>query len=135
LNAPGGTLRLDGVPARYAPGQLYRISVRLARAEMAAAGFQMSARFASGEREGAQAGEWRSLDERVRTVTAQGLQFIQQTALGAESAPGATQWTVEWMAPPAAWGPVEFDVAANASNDDASALGDFIYLASARSAP
>jgi hypothetical protein len=39
------------------------------------------------------------------------------------------------LTPAVASTPVQFNVAANASNNDDSPLGDFIYLKSARSAP
>jgi hypothetical protein len=54
--------------------------------------------------------------------------LVQHTEHGtAAERDGANQWTFEWTAPPAGAGPVSFHTAANASNDDASALGDFIY--------
>lgn len=132
LNAPGGSLSLAGVPPSCASGQTYRITVSLAREAMKRGGFEMSARFASGEQKGKQAGSWRSLDERVQVVPSQidpSLQFVQHTTLGT-SAPtrGANRWTIEWTAPVAAAGPIQFNAAGNASNDDASPLGDFIYL-------
>jgi hypothetical protein len=44
-------------------------------------------------------------------------------------------WTIEWTAPAGATAPVQFNVAANASNNDDSPLGDYIYLKSVRSQP
>jgi hypothetical protein len=56
------------------------------------------------------------------------LSFAQHTAAGTlGTTRGALQWSVEWIAPAHAPAPVQFDTAANASNDDASPLGDFIY--------
>jgi hypothetical protein len=43
-------------------------------------------------------------------------------------------WTVNWTAP-SGDAPVQFNVAANAPNDDDSPLGDYIYLKVVRSAP
>ena len=37
-------------------------------------------------------------------------------------------WTLRWIAPEFSVASVAFHVAANAGNDDASSLGDFIYL-------
>jgi len=48
---------------------------------------------------------------------------------------GANRWTVEWTAPSLATGPVQFNVAANASNNDDSPLGDYIYVKAVRSTP
>jgi hypothetical protein len=50
-------------------------------------------------------------------------------------ATGANAWTIEWTAPSPAAAPVQFNVAANASNNDDSPLGDYIYLKSARTVP
>ena len=61
------------------------------------------------------------------------VQYAQHTARGSvASPPGALRWTMDWTAP-AARGTVIFHTAGNASDDDASALGDFIYTAVARS--
>jgi hypothetical protein len=42
---------------------------------------------------------------------------------------------MEWTAPAAAAGVVQFNVAANASNNDDSPLGDYIYVKTVRSSP
>ena len=139
LNTPGGSLSVAGVPSSYAPGQTYRITISLARQGMQRGGFQMSARFASGEQKGKAAGSWRLLDQRVQMIPSQvepWLQFVQHTAAGTVTpTPGAIRWTIEWIAPPVAAGPVQFNAAGNASNDDASPLGDDIYLKALRSVP
>ena len=139
LNAPGGSLAVAGVPASYVRGRTYRITVNLARDGMARGGFEISARFASGKQKGKQAGSWRALDERVQIVPSQVdplLEFAQHSAAGTlATAPGAIDWALGWTAPPAGAGPIQFNAAANASNDDASALGDFIYLKELRSTP
>lgn len=101
-------------------------------------GFQIAARFADGTFEGKQAGSWRLLDERVQVAPSQTdptLMFVQHNLSGSVCpTPGANSWTIEWTAPdtPAA---VQFNIAGNATNDDASALGDFIYLETLRSVP
>jgi len=63
------------------------------------------------------------------------VEYIQHTKTGsAPLATGEGRWTILWTAPPAATGPIRFDAAANAANDDASPLGDFVYTASVSSA-
>ena len=59
------------------------------------------------------------------------LQFAQHTTAGTMAQPRrrALRWALEWTAPQAAPAPVQFNVAGNASNNDASPLGDFIYVA------
>jgi hypothetical protein len=51
------------------------------------------------------------------------------------SVPGELKWVVDWRAPDAEAELVVFRVAGNASNQDDSALGDYIYLTQRRSAP
>jgi hypothetical protein len=64
------------------------------------------------------------------------LTFVQHNQIGSRAAtPGANTWTMEWTAPPAETGAVQFNVAANASNNDDSPLGDYIYVKAARSSP
>ena len=93
INAPGGTLTLDGVPASFAPDQAYPITVTISRQGLRRGGFEIAARFAGGRQKGRQAGSWRLLDARA-----------------------------------------QFNVAANASNNDDSPLGDYIYIEAVRSA-
>ena len=139
LNAPGGSLAFSGVPPSYTPGTAYAITVTLTRAGLRRGGFEISARFASGPRKGKQAGAWRPVDARVQLIPSQvdaSLMFVQHNLAGS-TAPvrGANSWTIEWTAPSPASGPVQFNAAGNASNNDDSPLGDFIYVQAARSAP
>lgn len=134
LNAEGGKLEVTGIPEAYVPGETYRITVTISRADLMRGGFQMTSRFADGK----QAGAWRATDRlraRVSSPEAEPrIQFVQHNGMGSTApSPGANTWTVEWTAPNA--NPVQFHIAANATNDDASPLGDFIYTAEFRSAP
>jgi hypothetical protein len=139
INAPGGHLEVEGVPKAYARGQAYRITIALTRDRLKRAGFEIAARFASGKDRGRQAGAWRPLDDRVQLIPGavdKSLTFVQHNLAGSKvTAPGVNTWTIEWDAPAVASTPVQFNVAANASNNDDSPLGDFIYVKSARSAP
>lgn len=135
VNAPGGTLRLD-TPAKYQAGRAYAITVTLLREDLERGGFEIAARYASGRQRGKQAGSWRLLDQRVQLVPSQNnsITFAQHTLAGSRAAERGTQrWTLEWIAPDSAAAPVQFNVAANASNGDDSPLGDYIYLRAARS--
>jgi hypothetical protein len=128
LNDRQGSLRIEGVPGTYAAGQSYRLTVVVRRPLLARAGFEMSARFTSGQ----QAGDFRTLDGRLQTIMEAGksVQYIQHTKTGSQSErPGEARWSLIWIAPPAAIGTVQFHIAANASNNDDSPLGDFIYAA------
>ena len=130
LNAPGGSLALEGAPAAYEPGSRYRLAVLLARRGMAAGGFQLAARC----EDGGQAGELSPAGAHRVGVTDDaktGVRYAHQTADGVEpERPGSTGWAVEWTAPAAGCGAVRLDAAANAANGDDSALGDYVYTRS-----
>jgi hypothetical protein len=138
LNDASGRLSLRGVPARFRARQAYQVTVALDRPGMTRGGFEISARFASGTLRGTQAGSWRALDDFVqiiRSETDSALLFVQHNGSGSVAAsPGSASWTMEWAAPESETD-VQFNVAANASNDDASPLGDYIYVQEARSTP
>lgn len=137
MNAPGGLLAIAGVPPTYAPRQSYPITVTLTREDMRRGGFEIVARFAAGALRGRQAGSWTLRDARVQMIPGAvdpALRFVQHTLAGSRTATkGVNSWTIDWTAPDAANGAILFNVAGNASNNDDSPLGDFIYTKSARS--
>jgi hypothetical protein len=145
LNDARYTLFLEGLPDRYESGRKYILTVRLEPAPRAG-GFELSARFADGPRQGAQAGLLQSTGEFVQIVELSAppaqeadeapqrssapfsqspLLYAQHTLLG--NRPGPKGWTVVWTAPQTAASPVVLNVAANAADGDTSPLGDFIY--------
>jgi hypothetical protein len=137
LNDPAGRIELAGVPDTYTPGEQYLITVTLARPDLRRAGFQMAAR-EDGINMGAgsNAGILGPTDELSQAVqgTPKPVTYVQHSEAGTRiDPPGTARWTVQWTAPEVEGVPVVFHVAANAANDDASPLGDFIYTASARS--
>lgn len=136
LNDPDGVLEIEGVSGQFTPGRTYRITIRLRRENLRRGGFEMSARFASGPDRGKQAGGFLPLGAAVKVIhseTDPRLEFIEQTSEGALAAlRGVIEWTFEWAAPMEGSTPVEFDIAGNASNNDSSALGDYIYQKSIR---
>ncbi len=132
LNEEGGSLTIAGVPDAYEPGARYRLTVRLRRADLGAAGFELAVRFP----DGTQAGTLRPTDGRaeVSTADASGVQYAHHTPAGSKpTASDSVRWTLEWKAPTAARDSVAFHAAANAANGDASEFGDFIYTAQRRS--
>ena len=139
INAPGGSLKLDGIPSAFTAGQTYPITVTISREGMRRGGFEIAARFASGKQKGKQAGVWQPLDTRVQLIPGavdKVLTFVQHNLTGSRVATtGTNTWMIDWTAPPSATAPVQFNVAANASNNDDSPLGDYIYLKMARSTP
>lgn len=131
IDAPGGRVVLEGVPAVFTRGREYKITVTLTRAGIERGGFEIAARFAAGANKGHQAGTWRIDGPRLQMIASQtdpSLIFVQHTTAGTKTeTPGVIAWVMTWTAP-ADSSDVSFDVAANASNDDASPLGDYIYL-------
>jgi hypothetical protein len=139
VNAPGGSVKLDGIPAVFRAGETYPITVTISRDGMRRGGFEIGARFASGKQKGKQAGAWKPLDARVQLIPGAAdkvLTFVQHNLAGSRvTTTGANTWTIEWIAPQSPAAPVQFNVAANASNNDDSPLGDYIYVKMVRSTP
>ena len=135
VNAAPGRVTIGGVPATYAPGQRYTLTITLQRTGMKLAGFQLAARLKDG---GAQAGTLvAGPDEgpRVGVEEHGGIQYAGQKKAGVSiGSDGDGSWTVEWTAPRGG-GPVIFHVSANAADGNGNAEGDFVYTASAESAP
>jgi hypothetical protein len=133
LNAGGGRVTIEGVPASFEAGRRYTLSVTLTRAGMKRAGFQLATRF---KETGAQAGTLApgaGEDERVAVESQSGVQYASQKKGGSSvSADEATRWTIEWIAPDR--GPVIVHVSANAADGNESADGDFVYTAARESA-
>ena len=135
LNAPGGALLLDGVPASFTPGAAYVVTVIVEGEGMGRAGFQAAARFEGGERAGAPAGRLASIDGRTVVRSEDGVDYINHTVEGSELGPGdIAGWSFEWVAPEEP-SPVVFHVTGNSANGDNSPLGDLIYAAEARVPP
>jgi hypothetical protein len=130
LNVEGPGLILDSLPKRYEPGVTYRLSVRLSRASMRRAGFQIAARFAQGRNAGKQAGHFVSLDSltRITVFEPKEIEYLSHTKPGTSlTHPETARWFFKWTAPTEG-GPVMFNLAANAANGDGSPAGDAIYL-------
>ena len=133
LNAPGGTLRIVGLPAQYTPGTRYEIGVVLQSDDMTFAGFQGAVRFAEGGARGDQAGDIDPVDPRVAVAVdwLTHTQYVQHAAAEDRIDPGGVvTWTFGWTAPDAR-DAVMLHVAANSANGDDSPLFDLVYTAEA----
>lgn len=124
------------VPTSYEPGARYDLRVTLNDPAAAAAGFQLTARFADGETAGAQAGSLAAPDSSVQVMAAEnGIAYASHTAAGTRPPKdGVASWRVRWMAP-VEGGRVVFHAAGNAANDDDSEFGDRIHLAERTTVP
>jgi hypothetical protein len=110
---------IDGLPEIIQAGQGYRLHIVIDDPALLIAGFLLE--ITAGN---APAGELRSIDATTETTGAR----ARSTRAGAlPQAPGSMRWTLDWTAPPAALGPVRFELWANAGNDDLSPLGDRLH--------
>ena len=133
-NSGPGNVTLDGVPATFAPGERYPVTITLRRPAMKLAGFQLTVRAAdSGVQAGSLAPDVGD-SERVAVETQAGVQYASHTKAGTAVNADAAVWTLVWTAPKRGVA-VVFHVAANAADGNESADGDFVYTASAHFAP
>ena len=133
LNQPPGSLSLLGVPERYSSGTTYPITVIVTRPGMAAAGFQLTARFTDGARQAGSLAPSPADSSRVAITLSYDIAYAFQLRAGSAPARGDTaSWTVLWTAPTTP-GSVSFHVAANAADADDTVDGDFVYTTSAAS--
>jgi hypothetical protein len=135
LNSGDGRVTIEGVPARFAAGARYTLTVTLTRTGMKRAGFQLAARFTN---DGGQAGTLApgvGEEERVGVERQGGVQYAGQKVAGSSvGAAESVRWTITWTAPEPA-GPVSFHVSANAADGNESADGDSVYTATRESPP
>jgi hypothetical protein len=135
VNSGGGRVTIEGVPATFAPGERYTLTVTVTQSGMKRAGFQLAARFAD---DGAQAGALApgpGDEGRVKVESQGGVQYAGQKQTGSSVEPtDAARGTIEWTAPDRR-GPVIFHVSANAADGNESADGDFVYTVTGESAP
>jgi len=129
-NAEGGSVKLDGVPSTYQDGQQYAISVTLEHNVLPIGGFQLAIQDIAGN----PAGKLNANQDDVKTIIVDGTkQIYVQHSKPRKKRDDDThiQWTMVWTAP-GGNRDVIISVAAVAANDDASALGDYVYTATAR---
>ena len=92
---------------------------------MLSAGFQLAAR----EQSGVRAGDFRSDSETIDTVSGDGQTYLQHNSAARPAGRSVVRWNFTWRAPNKRTD-IVFDLAANAANDDRSALGDFVFTLS-----
>ena len=132
-NSGPGRVTIEGVPATFAPGERYTLTIMLRRAGMKLAGFQLAARFKDS---GAQAGTIAPGPgdaERVEVETQAGVQYAGQKRRGPRSARPMRRRGRSCGPPRQSGGPVIFHVSANAADGNERADGDFVYTSSAQS--
>jgi hypothetical protein len=126
-------LLLLGLPERYEPGQAYVLSIELRHPDLRRAGFELAARFATGDAAARDAGLLSSMGSRTATTRfgTPAISYIHHTDGGTRvEEPGSARWEFEWRAPESSLAPVVFHFTGNAANDDDSELGDRIFVRS-----
>jgi hypothetical protein len=122
-----GRIQLSGFPERYTPGETYELELTVARAEMAAAGFQLAVRHADDMTQAGTVEVPPEEQRRVGVLSERGVLFAQQLLDGAELADSHTiSWTVLWTAPGSGERVIAHAAAVAADGDD-SQLGDHVY--------
>lgn len=133
-NRGPGALTLEH-PARYEPGQIVTIVVRLQHAGQRRWGFQLTALTTDTSEP---AGELLVTDplhmQRIQGPT--GRLYIEHTQEGTFAGQrDRAQWVVSWRAPAQDLGPITFYATGNAADGDGTRLGDWIYSAESTIAP
>ena len=126
VDSGDGTLTLSGVPPVYDPGQTYTLTIDITQVDQMRWGFEMTS-IAVGNDEG---GSLVSIDgnTQVSGVIGDGARdYIKHTQVGTQMGASAGTWDVEWTAPVAGSGDVEFFLAGNAANGNGFNTGDWIY--------
>jgi len=105
----------------YTPGSTYTITLSTPDANTSKMGFQMTA-----ETPAAKVGAW-VITNASRTQL-KGAATVTHTAAGTDPIGTPNTWTIDWVAPVAGTGTLNFFAAVNASNANSSNDGDLIYV-------
>jgi len=135
-----GQLQILDAPLLYREGRTYRITIRITSSQTSAApspkwGFQLTAvRTATGEGAGTfvdVSGENTTIVTGINDPTRR---YIEQTSAGTHAGTrDAVEWKVDWTAPGAGVGGVDFHAAGIAANGNGSTTGDYVYAATVAS--
>ena len=132
MNEGIGSVRVNGLPAFYEPGQTYNFTVTTAQTGRVRFGFQLTAISGTGNR----AGTLVNLDGSTKVLPQTGVggrQYIEHTDQGTfATGVGSRTWQLRWTAPSTDIGTVRFYAAGNATdNSGLQDDNDFIYTTSA----
>lgn len=132
-NVGPGSVRMNGLPLVYDPGQEYTISITVQQGGRPRFGFQLTALDQNGNR----AGTLATLggDTQLNGETGfGGRQYIEHTEPGTfPNGVASRTWQVRWVAPSSDIGTVRFWFAGNAANGDGTNQNDYIYTSNASS--
>jgi hypothetical protein len=129
LNAPGGSISISG-PIAYNAGQVYPVSVTVSRTGLDLFGLGFEALRSTGANAGTLA-ITNPAETQIKVASVGGNlrnNVVHQQNGGASV--GSHTFSFNWTAPTTNVGDVTFYAAGNASNNNGSASGDFIYTTS-----
>jgi hypothetical protein len=134
VNVGPGSVRINGVPETYQPGQSYTLSITIQDPSRQRWGFQMTAIDKDGLRAGTLSPVGGDTKIAMGGTGVLNRQYITHTLNGTfPGTPLGHTWQVQWTAPNTDIGTVRFYVAGNAANGDGTNQGDYIYTNSALS--
>lgn len=122
-------------PSRYEPGQRYPITIQVTHPGQRRWGFEVTALTADTDQP---AGQFVITDPLHTQLIegADGRLYVEHTEAGTFAGrPSGARWTFDWIAPETDRGPVAFYAAGNASNNDGTRLGDWIYTTTVSVSP
>jgi hypothetical protein len=132
VNSGGGSLVINGLPARYTPNQIYPITVTITHVNAVIYGFELTALDGLGRNGGTLI--------RTNTQETQLVQgfvdpnprtYIEHTVAGTAPTQFDTKsWNFNWQAPATRAGRLTLYAAGNGANSDGSPIGDYIYTTS-----
>jgi hypothetical protein len=137
VNEAAGTVTIEGVPARFVPGESYTLQVSLTTPDLVVGGFMLTVRDGGS---GAQAGALSPVpgheEEVAISVDSESGVHYAHHRVGSSIAQdgGALHWAVTWSAPDRASG-VLIHVSALAADGDDSASGDFVFTTATGTSP
>jgi uncharacterized protein (TIGR03437 family) len=133
--ASGGKVEITGLPATYAPGQTYTLTVTVSHPTARAWGFEMTAIDAAGT--SSTSGTMTAVNSTTtlkRDSSASGktrTYFSHNDEAGiAKGRSGSNSWSIGWTAPAASAGDITFYAAGNAANNQVTPEDDYIYTTS-----
>jgi hypothetical protein len=132
-NVGPGSVRMNGVPSVYAPGQEYTVSITVQQGGRQRFGFQLTALDQNGNRAGTLATLGGDMQLNGETGFG-GRQYIEHTEPGTfPNGVASRTWQFRWVAPSSDIGTVRFWFAGNAANGDGTNQNDYIYTGNASS--
>ncbi|MEO6902982.1 MAG: choice-of-anchor V domain-containing protein [Bacteroidia bacterium] len=130
VNSGKATLSLevgDSI-ANYIPGKTYLLKIKMAEKAVTRFGFQIVAL----NHNNVNAGKFQLTDKARTQLISNNLeltdrQYVTYTFGGTDGINGASEWTLNWIAPKTNVGPISFYVAGVSADDDMSDKGDYVY--------